>query len=104
MTVNSAPAPEQAREIPAYRFFRVQVLRSHRLSPSFVRITLTGDDLAAFAPCGFDQRVKVVLPLPDGTFTPLGDDDAWYGRWRMLPDALRNPIRTYTVRAVRPAV
>ncbi|GAT67232.1 FAD-binding protein [Planomonospora sphaerica] len=104
MTVNSAPAPEQAREIPAYRFFHVRVLRSHRLSPSFVRITLTGDDLAAFAQCGFDQRVKVVLPLPDGTFTPLGDDDSWYGRWRMLPEALRNPIRTYTVRAVRPAL
>jgi NADPH-dependent ferric siderophore reductase len=27
----------------------------------------------------------------------------WYQRWRSLPDDERNPMRTYTVRAVRPA-
>ena len=26
----------------------------------------------------------------------------WYRRWRELPDEERNPIRTYTIRAVRP--
>ena len=26
----------------------------------------------------------------------------WYRRWRELPDETRNPIRTYTIRAVRP--
>lgn len=30
---------------------------------------------------------------------PMHDD--WYAAWRELPDAHRNPIRTYTVRAVR---
>ena len=32
---------------------------------------------------------------------PMTDD--WYSAWRALPDELRNPIRTYTVRAVRAA-
>ena len=33
---------------------------------------------------------------------PTGPD--WYRRWRALPDERRNPIRTYTVRAVRPVL
>ena len=31
----------------------------------------------------------------------LPDRPDWYARWRALPDERRNPIRTYTVRAVR---
>ncbi|MBG0833164.1 siderophore-interacting protein [Planomonospora sp. ID67723] len=96
-------AAQEAAEIPAYRPFHLQVLRTSRLSPSFVRVTFTGDDLAGFADNGFDQRIKVILPLADGTFTPLGDGADWYLRWRALPEALRNPIRTYTVRALRQA-
>src|SRR5690606_35038902 len=44
----------------------------------------------------------------DGSVTDVGQFDEslpmmeWYRRWRELPDELRNPIRTYTVRAVRP--
>ncbi|GGS95746.1 siderophore-interacting protein [Planobispora rosea] len=91
----------EGEEIPSFRAFHLQVLRTRRLSPSFMRITFTGDDLDSFADNGFDQRVKVILPLADGTFTPIGDDSDWYLRWRALPEALRNPIRTYTVRAVR---
>jgi iron complex transport system ATP-binding protein len=30
--------------------------------------------------------------------------DDWYSAWRELPDELRNPIRTYTVRSVRAAL
>jgi iron complex transport system ATP-binding protein len=33
---------------------------------------------------------------------PMTDD--WYAAWRDLPHAHRNPIRTYTVRAVRAAI
>ncbi|MFC4062219.1 siderophore-interacting protein [Planomonospora corallina] len=103
MTVTTPQILDQAEEVLPYRFFQVRVARARRLGPSFTRITFTGDDLDDFADCGHDQRLKVLLPLPDGTFTPLGDDAAWYQRWRELPEELRNPIRTYTVRAVRPA-
>ena len=90
------------RERPAYRSFRVQVARVERLTPHFSRITFTADDLVDFGTAGLDQRVKVVLPLPEIGFTAFPDDEDWYSAWRELPDALRNPFRTYTVRAVRP--
>jgi NADPH-dependent ferric siderophore reductase len=84
----------------AYRLFEVAVLRSRRLSPSFTRFTFAGSDLDAFAAGGFDQRIKLVLPLPGvGIALPEGED--WFARWRLLPDRRRNPIRTYTARAVR---
>ena len=36
--------------------------RLERLSPSFVRVTFTGDDLNLFADNGFDQRFKLLFP------------------------------------------
>ncbi|MEU8380329.1 siderophore-interacting protein [Streptosporangium sp. NPDC048865] len=101
MTVG-AQTLERAAEVPAYRCHRVEVLRTTRLSPSFLRVTFGGEELSGFADKGFDQRIKVILPLPGGGITPLGDGDDWYQRWRALPEELRNPIRTYTARAVRP--
>ncbi|GAA0841449.1 siderophore-interacting protein [Streptosporangium amethystogenes subsp. fukuiense] len=102
MTAGGEQTLERAAGVPVYRGHHVEVLRTARLSPSFVRVTFGGEDLAGFADKGFDQRIKVILPLPDGSLTPLGDGDDWYQRWRALPQELRNPIRTYTVRAVRP--
>ncbi|MFF5205716.1 siderophore-interacting protein [Streptosporangium sp. NPDC000396] len=102
MTAGSPQTLERIREVPAYRVFHVRVLRKLRLSPNFVRITFGGEDLLDFADNGFDQRIKMMFPLPGGGFTPVGDGADWYQRWRALPAELRNPIRTYTVRAVRP--
>ncbi len=74
--------------------------RGTSAQPSFVRVTFTGPDLDRFADNGYDQRIKLALPLPGqaGVLLPQGPD--WYARWRALPDHQRNPIRTYTVRAV----
>ncbi|GAA3933340.1 siderophore-interacting protein [Microbacterium soli] len=91
-----------------YSTFRTTVARISRLSPSFTRITLEGDDLQHFGTDGLDQRIKLIIPLADGTVTDVGQLDAslsmgeWYRRWRELPDELRNPIRTYTIRSPRP--
>ena len=91
-------------QVPVYRPFAVRVSRLQRLSPSFLRVTVTGPDLEACAPNGWDQRIKVLLPLPGRGVSdcPTGPD--WYGEWRDLPDERRNPIRTYTVRDWRPDV
>jgi NADPH-dependent ferric siderophore reductase len=93
---------------PAYRPYRAVVRGIRRLSPHFVRVTFTGPDLADFGVDGLDQRIKLVLPL-NGRLADIGADDpdtiqagTWYARWRELPDAARNPFRTYTVRSVRP--
>lgn len=91
-----------ARVRPAYRSFRVQVSRVERLAPHFTNVTFAGDDLDEFGTAGLDQRVKVVLPLPEIGFAAFPEGDDWYTAWRELPTELRNPFRTYTVRAVRP--
>lgn len=86
----------------AYRPFSVTVARVQALSPSFRRVTFTGDDLDWFATHARDQRVKILFPR-DGLLSDLGSDGDWYGRWRALSSETRSPFRTYTVRAVRPA-
>ncbi|GAA4423980.1 hypothetical protein GCM10023169_20280 [Georgenia halophila] len=95
---------------PAYRPFAVTVARVQQLSPSFVRVTFTGEDLRWFGTDRLDQRVKLVLPREsDGYLCDVGAKDeqtildgTWYHQWRELPDDVRPPFRTYTVRYVRP--
>ena len=99
MTVDTAPA---APTVPAFRPFAVRVARTRRLGASFLRVTFTGPDLGEFGSQGNDQRIKVLFPLEGAGLAhlPLGED--WYAEWRALPDGLRNPMRSYTVRAARP--
>lgn len=92
----------ETRQVPAYRTFPVRVSRVHRLSPGFLRVTFTGADLDECAPNGWDQRIKVLLPLAGRGMADCPDGADWYGDWRALPEDRRNPIRTYTVRAWRP--
>lgn len=97
-------------ERAAYRPFRATVERITPLGPSFLRITFSGGQFEWFAEHALDQRVKIVFPLADGRLSDLGVDDenavlsgSWHASWRALPDTERNPFRTYTVRAIRPA-
>lgn len=92
----------------AYSAFPVRVSARRMLSPHFVRLTLSGESLRHFAGWGRDQRIKVVLPLPDGSFADTGLLDEptphpseWYTRWRALPEDERNVLRTYTPAAIR---
>lgn len=87
---------------PAYRTFRVRVAARRQLSPHFTRITFEGEELADFGTAGLDQRVKVVLPLPEVGFAHFPDREDWYSLWREQPAEHRNPFRTYTVREARP--
>lgn len=92
---------------PAYRPYLASVVDVIRLSPHFVRVVFTAPDLDVFGTAGLDQRIKLLLPLPDGTFSDIGHEDpekvedgSWYTRWRDLPADVRNPLRTYTVRRI----
>ncbi len=107
--LTSAGAPPIIDDRPAYRPYTVRVARIRRLSPHFVRVTFTADDFDTFGTAGLDQRIKLVLPLPGIGCSHLRADDpeviasgAWHAVWREQPAHLRNPFRTYTVRAVRP--
>jgi NADPH-dependent ferric siderophore reductase len=90
-------------EASPFRFFPVEVARIVRLSPNFLRVTFTGDDLDRFADNGWDQRIKLIPPLDDSGHDHLPTGPDWYTQWRALPDDRRNPIRTYTIRNVRAA-
>lgn len=85
----------------SFDFFPVRVTRVVDVTPSFRRFTFGGESLARWRDPGWDQRIKIVLPLAgrDLSDFPRGED--WYLRWRDLPDADRPPFRTYTVRQVR---
>lgn len=91
------------------RPFRVQVAAKHTLSPHFRRMVFAGEDLDIFGTDGLDQRIKLLFANRDGGWIDLGLDDPadlasgdWYPRWLAADDAERNPIRTYTVRAIDP--
>ncbi|MFI6692865.1 siderophore-interacting protein [Streptomyces sp. NPDC050433] len=59
-----------------FQFFTLQVSRTTRPTPSFVRVTFGGDDVPRLASGGRDQRVKLFLPRPgqDAPVLPGPDD------------------------------
>src|SRR3712207_1536041 len=85
---------------PEYRFFSATVSQVQRLSPTFLRLTLAGPELAGFGVGGADQRIKLVLSR-DGSPVRgmLTDGPGWYQDYCALPDERRPHLRTYTVRA-----
>ncbi|WP_432572443.1 siderophore-interacting protein [Kineococcus sp. SYSU DK005] len=98
----TARAAVRSAARPEYRLFEVAVVRREQLGPSFARLTFSSPELDSFEPGGFDQRLKVLLPqVPfEALGAPRGD---WYAWWRALPEQVRPVMRTYTVRAARPA-
>jgi NADPH-dependent ferric siderophore reductase len=105
MTVRSEQVEDERVEderVVPYGPFHVEVARTLALGPSFRRVTFTGESLEWFADNGFDQRIKVVLPLPGSGLAHFPEGPDWYAEWRTLPEGRKNPVRTYTVRAVRP--
>ncbi|WP_258724815.1 siderophore-interacting protein [Cellulomonas sp. NS3] len=104
-----------APTIAPFRAFAVRVVRIQDLTPSFRRITFTGDDLDVFADNGRDQRIKLILArTPGDDVTTSADCCAaldtllageggldWFTAWREAPDAVRPVIRTYTIAGVR---
>ena len=83
---------------------QAEVVRSERISPSFVRVTLGGDDLARFHYQGFDQWFR--LAVPTGSDARFDNLPSRYGiggylKYSTLPKSTRPAIRNYTVRAFR---
>ncbi|MCT2588985.1 siderophore-interacting protein [Streptomyces sp. N2-109] len=102
-TAMSTAAPE-APALP-FEFFDVLVVRTRRVSPSMMRVTLGGDRLRDFTSGGRDQRFKLFLPQP-GQDAPVVPSDAgaeWFPQWRKMDPAVRGIMRSYTVREQRRA-
>src|SRR6266540_3123555 len=82
----------------------VRVTTVYRITPGTVRITLQGAEIVRPTP---DAAVKLFFPLPGQAAPTLappvtGDVVRWYRAYLAIPDAIRPPMRTYTVRATRP--
>ncbi|MEV0080763.1 siderophore-interacting protein [Nocardia neocaledoniensis] len=94
---------------PTIAYATMRVRRVVRLTPRMVRVTFDCADSAALADTGPDQYTKVFFPLP-GQARPVvpppieveGGVMSWYQRYLAMPDEVRPPMRTYTVRAQRP--
>ncbi len=85
------------RTAEPWAFGRFAVARIVDLTPTFRRFALRPLDEVRLADPGFDQRIKVVPPSPQGIDAmPTGAD--WYAAWRAMPHEARPPFRTYTVR------
>ena len=95
------------------RAFELRVSAVQQLTPHFRRITFTGGDLELFGSNAagetLDLRVKVMIPaqghpLPELHHLRGSLQEDWYQNWRSLDEPTRGAMRTYTVRALRPAV
>jgi NADPH-dependent ferric siderophore reductase len=83
----------------------LHVLRSERIGPSFVRVTLGGGDAARFVPLGFDQWFRLFIPVGEESVLgrlPARLDTLAYARYLTISRAERPVLRNYTVRAYRP--
>ncbi|WP_337185164.1 siderophore-interacting protein [Phenylobacterium sp.] len=98
---------ETEREAPAavrpYRLFGVELVRRTTLSPHMARLTFGGEAVGEMRTCAPDQRIKLFFPDPAGRAAALEDRADWYARYKVLPVQDRPPMRTYTIRALRPA-
>ncbi|WP_136032716.1 siderophore-interacting protein [Microbacterium sp. PF5] len=93
-------------ERPTYLLTRAEVRAVERVSPSFVRVTLGGDDLRELGTPGavFDSRIKLVFPPASGVLPEIDRSwDDWWGSYLAVPEAERGAMRTYSVRELRVA-
>lgn len=87
--------------VNAYTPFAASLIARTQLAQNFVRLTFTGPQLTNFGTACLDQRIKLVFGTTDQTAGLLNHSD-WLTWWREVPNTQRPPMRTYTVRNVRP--
>lgn len=87
--------------------YTARVVRAERISPHMVRVTFRGADLTRLPQRGYDQWFRLFLPRSDGVTdfaaVPDGFGVGGYLRYLTARSGTRPPVRSYTVRAHRPA-
>lgn len=86
--------------VSPYRQFSARLVGRREVCPSFLRITLAGQNLASVSDVLGDQRVKLVLGS-DEALAVLAGAEPWFETWRTMPDELRPAIRTFTLSGMR---
>ena len=83
----------------------LEVVRTERISPSFVRVTVGGEALRPLTHHGYDHWFRLFLPREDGETNynlPKRVDMIGYVQYLRMPAETRPPMRNYTVREFRP--
>jgi NADPH-dependent ferric siderophore reductase len=93
-------------ERPALTYHQARVTMVRPITPHMRRVTFRAPSFAEVPAGAPDQYVKAFFPRP-GQETPelpeTGSDVmSWYRTYLAMPDGVRPPMRTYTVRAHRP--
>ncbi len=85
------------------RIFPARVVATRRLSRSFQRVTLAGDDLDGFAYAGFDHWFRLFIPRAAGApfELPGVTGRSWWKPYLALDEAVRPHCANYTVAEVR---
>ncbi|MDH0896153.1 MULTISPECIES: siderophore-interacting protein [unclassified Pseudomonas] len=86
----------------SYRIFDVELKERLALSPALTRFTFTGPEVGQMKTLAADQRIKLFFPSADGNPPELPLEADWHKASRDLPSDRRPPMRTYTIRNLRP--
>lgn len=95
--VSRRRARREAAE-PEFGLMFPTVLAVEPLTAHMNRVTFGCDEVADFPFAGPDQWVKLFFPLPGQDLPPVPSGDDWYQDYLALPDDVRPPMRTYTIR------
>ncbi|RFA16319.1 hypothetical protein B7R21_02795 [Subtercola boreus] len=81
------------------QLFTTVISRSERISPSFQRVTITGDTLSTFEWSGFDHWFRLFLPPAAGAplHLPAVTGRGWYKHYLAIPEETRPHCSNYTV-------
>ncbi len=84
----------------------VQVVRTARVSPHVIRVTVGGEQLSTLPDLGFDQWFRLFLPNETGDTSfdlPTKLGLIGYLQYKRIPEAIRPVLRNYTIREFRKA-
>ncbi|BAC17493.1 Siderophore-interacting FAD-binding domain protein [Corynebacterium efficiens YS-314] len=86
------------RTRPTHAPVRAAVVGVDKLSAHFTRITFTAPGVGTPGTPIYDQRIKLIFPVPGHPLPDLTRD--WYASWCALPEDTRGVMRTYSIRAL----
>jgi NADPH-dependent ferric siderophore reductase len=88
-------------DVQSYILFRVEVVRTERISEHMLRVTFGGTCLTGCVSAGHDQRIKLFLPLAGETDPVVPEGPDWFVQYRAMSAAIKPPMRTFTIRELR---
>lgn len=91
---------ETKKELPAIVRGVLAVKNKVYLTPNYIRITLTGDDVPLFAETTPGINNKIFIPPAGVNEIHFPDFNYSTGEWSHAPEHLKPVIRTYTHRAI----